>query len=97
MEYQQQQSQVANYQDLELINKQNTFNTNTDTPQGEIHKSNEQQPEAWWRRFLRLVFVYAFDPLVKGIFYGSGYLVGKVLFRYNWMLFYKQITALRQQ
>ena len=36
----------------------------------------------WYKRWLRFIYNYVFNPIWLGIFYGSGYFIGSMVYRY---------------
>ena len=40
------------------------------------------KPEPWWRRLFHTLFTRVINPFGLGIFYGAGYLMGQVLYRW---------------
>ena len=49
-----------------------------------VKEEKKESKDPWYIRFSKLFFTYVWNPLALGIFYGSGYLLGQVLWKYTY-------------
>eukprot|EP00347_Sterkiella_histriomuscorum_P004306 403360949 len=80
---------------IDLNDIENSHNQNTqacqDSKKCETPTGTSTLP--WYKRLMRLFFYYAFNPFMIGIFAGTGYLTGSIIFKFFWahsMEWYKQ-------